>query len=129
MKTSCAKRILVVDDEEVVRSLCSRVLTPAGYAVETAADGREALDRFEQEPFDLVLTDQCMPGDLDGLKLGQLIKQRYPQTQIILMTAFPAVDSAVEMLRIGASDYLIKPFGPSELLGRLRSCLSRSSGH
>ncbi len=128
MNASCAKRILVVDDEEVVRSLCLRLLMPAGYSVETAANGDEALERLDQQPFDLVLTDLCMPGDLDGLKLGQIIKQRFPQTQVILMTAFPAVDSAVEMLRIKASDYLIKPFDQAELLERVKACFSRVSG-
>lgn len=124
MPGTCSKRILVVDDEEVVRSLCARLLAPLGYIVEVAADGREALERFDQQPFDLVLTDHRMPGNLDGLKLGQAVKRRAPNTHVILMTAFPAVDAAVQMLRMGAADYLIKPFVQEELLARVQSCLA-----
>jgi DNA-binding NtrC family response regulator len=118
-------RILVVDDEEVVRSLCARVLTPLGYGVETAADGSQALAWFEKQTFDLVITDYRMPGELNGLELGHTIKGRYPDTLIILMTAFPAVDNAVEMLRMGASDYLIKPFEQAELVRCVKSCFAK----
>ncbi|OGR88990.1 MAG: hypothetical protein A2992_07145 [Elusimicrobia bacterium RIFCSPLOWO2_01_FULL_59_12] len=119
------QHILIVDDEEVVRSLCSRLLAPLGYPVETAADGRQALACLEKQPFDLVITDYSMPGDLDGLALGHAIKQLFPNTQIILMTAFPAVDTAVEMLRMGACDYLIKPFDPAELIRCVKACFAK----
>jgi len=125
MEVSAQKRILVVDDEEVVRSLCTRLLTPLGYSVETAPDGPQALKCFEKQAFDLVLTDYRMPGGMNGLELGQSIKQKFSQAQIILMTAFPAVDTAVEMLRMGATDYLIKPFNPSELLKCVKSCFAK----
>jgi DNA-binding NtrC family response regulator len=118
-------RILIVDDEQVVRSLCSRLLTPLGYTVETAENGRQALACFDPEPFDLVVTDYRMPGDLNGLELGQAIKERFPQTQVILMTAFPAVDTAVEMLRAGAHDYLIKPFEPAALIRSVKGCFEK----
>lgn len=127
MEQLAYQRILIVDDEEVVRSLCSRLLTPLGYPVETAADGRQALACLEKQPFDLVITDYKMPGDLDGLELGLLIKRRFPGTQIILMTAFPAVDTAVEMLRMGAHDYLIKPFEQAELIRCVKTCFAKPS--
>src|SRR5882724_12667164 len=116
------KRILVVDDEATVRTICSRVLTPLGYRIETAENGDAALVRFEHEPFDLVITDYRMPGVLNGLGLCQAVKRRNPDTFVIVMTAFPAVDSAVETMRAGGMDYLIKPFDQAELIRRVRSC-------
>ena len=127
MEEMVPKRILIVDDEEVVRSLCTRVLSPLGYAVESAANGDQALALTAEMPFDLVITDYRMPGVLDGLELGRIIKQRRPGTQIILMTAFPAIDNAVRMLRIGASDYLVKPFEKSELLECVDACFAKPS--
>ena len=127
MEQSPSRQILIVDDEEVVRSLCSRLLTPLGYSVETAADGHQALACLEKQFCDLVITDYRMPGGLDGLELGHAIKRRYPNTQIILMTAFPAVNTAVEMLRIGAYDYLIKPFDPAELIRCVKACFAKPS--
>ena len=127
MEQRLPQRILIVDDEEVVRSLCSRLLTPLGYPVETAADGHQALACLEKQPFDLVITDYSMPGGLDGLALGHAIRRRFPNTQIILMTAFPAVNTAVEMLRMGACDYLIKPFDPAELIRCVKACFAKPS--
>ena len=119
------KRILVVDDEEPVRTICSRMLTPLGYRVDTVENGDLALSLLERQPFDLVITDYRMPGQLNGLALGHAIKQLFPLTQIILMTAFPAVDTAVETLRLGGLDYLIKPFNQSELIRRVQICFSK----
>src|ERR1019366_3061535 len=93
-------RILVVDDEESVRTVCSRMLKPLGYTVQTAANGEEALAHFKEQPFDLLITDFQMPGVYTGLALARLIKERFPQTQIILITAFPAVDMALQKLRL-----------------------------
>ncbi len=119
------KRILVVDDEEPVRVICSRILTPLGYKVETVENGDLALSLLERQSFDLVITDYRMPGELNGLTLGHAIKQLFPHTQIILMTAFPAVDTAVETLRMGGLDYLIKPFDQSELIHRVQTCFAK----
>jgi DNA-binding NtrC family response regulator len=121
------KRILVVDDEEPVRVICSRMLTPLGYQVETVENGDLALTLLERQSFDLVLTDYRMPGELNGLMLGHAIKQLFPLTQIILMTAFPAVDTAVETLRMGGLDYLIKPFDQTELIHRVQACFTKPS--
>jgi len=123
------KRILVVDDEEPVRTICMRMLTPLGYTVETAVNGEQALSRFDKEAFDLVITDYRMPGDINGLALGRAVRERSPHTQIILMTAFPAVDTAVETLRMGALDYLIKPFDQTELIHRVQACFAQPSIH
>jgi DNA-binding NtrC family response regulator len=116
------KRILVVDDEETVRSICSRMLTPLGYHVDTVENGELALTLLERQSYDLVITDYRMPGELNGLALGHAIRQLFPKTQIILMTAFPAVDTAVETLRMGGLDYLIKPFDQAQLIHRVQTC-------
>jgi two-component system response regulator HydG len=121
------KRILVVDDEEPVRAICVRMLTPLGYTVETAADGDQAIAYFEKQPFDLVITDYRMPGTLNGLALGHAVKERVPRTRLILMTAFPAIDTAVETLRLGAFDYLVKPFDQTELVQRVKACFAKQS--
>jgi two-component system response regulator AtoC len=127
MGEALQKRILVVDDEESVRTICSRMLTPLGYSVETVETADLALARLEMEPFDLVITDYRTPGELNGLTLGHAIKQLFPRTQIILMTAFPAVDTAVETLRMGGLDYLIKPFDRTELIRRVKVCFGDPS--
>jgi DNA-binding response OmpR family regulator len=118
------KAILVVDDEEVVRALCCRLLIPMGYSVESAADGRQALILCQDKPFDLVLTDYSMPGGLNGLDLGREIKRQF--VRIIFMSAFPEMGTTVEMLRIGASDCLVKPFDKTELLSRVKHCLEKT---
>lgn len=127
MEEMVPKRILIVDDEEVVRSLCTRVLSPLGYAVQSAENGDQALALTAEMPFDLVITDYRMPGGLDGLELGDRVRHRYPNTRIILMTAFPAIDNAVRMLRMGASDYLIKPFEKTDLIQCVQSCFAKLS--
>jgi DNA-binding NtrC family response regulator len=119
------KRILVVDDEEPVRAICARMLTPLGYAVETEVNADRAIVRFKERPFDLVITDYSMPGEMNGLTFGQAVRAHSPHTQIILMTAFPAVDTAVATLRMGAFDYLVKPFDQKELLQRVQACFAQ----
>src|SRR5579862_9593684 len=105
MAEGSPKKILIVDDEEPVRTVCSRMLSRLGYAVETAINGDQAIVQIQKQSFDLVITDYCMPGVMNGVALGQAIRQIAPQTLLILMTAFPAVDTAVEMIRMGAHDY------------------------
>jgi two-component system response regulator AtoC len=127
MNAIAKKRILIVDDEEPVRTICVRTLAPLGHSLAVAADADEALAYCEKEIFDLVITDYRMPGTMDGLVLGQTIKRRSPETQIILMTAFPAVDTAVGTLRMGALDYLVKPFDQKELIDCVNDCFLKQS--
>jgi DNA-binding NtrC family response regulator len=118
-------RILVVDDEETVRAICVRMLSPLGYAVDTAASGVEAMRLLERQPFDLLITDYRMPGGFNGLEVAQAMKVHSPEVKIILMTAFPALDTAVETLRLGAMDYLVKPFDQSELIRCVGACFPK----
>ena len=109
------KRILVVDDEESLRRVTQAQLEQAGYRVVTAANGCEALEVLEKAPQDLLLADLMMP-KLSGLELLKRTRADYPETIVILVTAFATVESAVEAMKIGAYDYITKPVHPDALL-------------
>ncbi len=106
--------ILVVDDEGANRYSVSKTLQRVGYVVNEAASGEEALDTMDKQHFDVVLTDIRMPG-LDGVELLRRIKEQAPDTIVILMTAYASLGTAVEALRLGAHDYLIKPSSSQDI--------------
>lgn len=108
-------KILVVDDEEVVRHSHIRTLASMHCTVEVVRDGSEALEVMEQRPVDVVLLDLRMPG-MDGMSVLKTIKQRWPDTEVVIITGYPTVDSAKEAVRLGAYDYLSKPVGPDEVI-------------
>jgi CheY-like chemotaxis protein len=102
------RRILVVDDEEMVRDLLTRFLNDRGYQAAEAADGAQALELFRSQPFDLVLSDVRMPG-LSGLQLLQAVKEVNPRIPVILISGFGEVETVVEALKAGAENFLAKP--------------------
>jgi two-component system response regulator HydG len=106
--------IMVVDDEEIVRESLFHWFKKYGHVVETAASGFEALDKLETHPFQLLFVDIKMPG-MDGIELLEKVKAEYPDTMVIIITAYGSIESAVKAMRIGASDYLLKPFKPDQL--------------
>ncbi|MGD9368539.1 MAG: sigma-54 dependent transcriptional regulator [Desulfobacteraceae bacterium] len=106
--------IMVVDDERIVRESLYHWFNKGGYTVETAASGREALEKLAQYPFELLFVDIKMPG-MDGLALLEKVKAEYPRTVVIIITAYGSIESAVEAMKMGASDYLMKPFKPDYL--------------
>jgi len=108
-------RLLVVDDEEPQRVMLGNILKRAGFEVQAASDGEEALESLERGAYDLVLTDQRMP-KMDGLELLERVRKLSPQLPVVLMTAFGTVSTAVEAMKRGAADYLTKPFERDELL-------------
>lgn len=110
-----AGRILVVDDEPVVVKSCERILTPEGYAVESALNGVEAIAKLGGDSFDLVITDLKMP-DIDGLELIRWIRNSRPDTGIVVITGFPSQESIKEALSLRILDYLPKPFSPALLI-------------
>ncbi|RMF84737.1 MAG: sigma-54-dependent Fis family transcriptional regulator [Nitrospinota bacterium] len=107
-------RILVVDDESSQREILQGFLEKAGWEVETAGSGPEALDLLRQRSFALCLIDYRMPG-MSGLELLQQIRQRYPDVTVVIITAYGSIDSAVEAMKRGAYDYLTKPIDLDEL--------------
>jgi DNA-binding NtrC family response regulator len=107
-------RILVVDDELNICRSCTKVLKRMGYEVEFALNGYDALKMMDVEPFDIIITDLKM-SSLGGMEVLRRVKEAYPGTQVIVMTGYASVSSAVEVMKMGALDYLPKPFTPDEL--------------
>jgi DNA-binding NtrC family response regulator len=117
-------RILVVDDEDIVRTSCSRTLSPEGYEVRLAKNGVEGLKIANEERFDLVLTDLKMP-DMDGIEVLRIIKEKWPETEVIIVTGYQTVDTAVKAIKLGAYDYIEKPFTPDALISAVDDALTR----
>ncbi len=109
-----AANVLVIDDDESIRDSCSQVLEKEGHSVKTAKDGNEGLKLFKKEFFHLVLLDLKLPG-IDGMEVLTRIKEQDPNTSVIIITGFASIESAVEAMKRGASEYLAKPFSPTEL--------------
>ena len=102
-------RILVADDEQVLCDLITKVLSREGYTVETAGDGDEALKKAMESEFDLLLLDIIMPGK-DGIEVLRAIKEKQVTLAVILMTAHARIETAIEGIKLGADNYLLKPF-------------------
>lgn len=109
------ERILVVDDEESMREFLSVVLSKEGYSVRAVGSGKEALEVLARENFALLISDLRMP-EMSGLELVALARKRHPQLAVIVITAFASLESAIEALRLGALDYIMKPFQVDEIL-------------
>lgn len=117
--------ILVVDDEGAIRYSVSKTLERVGYRVITASSGEEALDLMERQDFDVVLTDIRMPG-ISGVDLLAMIREKSPDIVVILMTGYASLGTAVESLRLGAHDYLIKPSSSEDIRESVRRGMERS---
>ena len=115
--------ILIIDDEPQLRKTLARILQQAGFDVTTAENAEQGLDFLKNNNFDLVFTDLRMPG-LQGLDALKTIHTNNPSLPVVLFTAQPDVNSAVEALRYGATDYLLKPLKPDVIIERARSILS-----
>jgi two-component system response regulator MprA len=116
--------ILVVDDDAPIRRMLDRTLSAEGYAVETAADGGEALAAVERSAPDLVVLDVGLPG-VDGLAVSRRLRAKGLAVPVLLLTARDSVPDRVAGLDAGADDYLVKPFATEELLARVRALLRR----
>ncbi len=117
-------KILVVDDEEVTRLSLAEILSLEGYQVASARSGEEALQKLEKETFDLVLADLVMK-EVDGLQVMEAAKKLSPETVVIMLTAYGTLESAIQAMRQGAYDYLIKPCGAQEIVASVESGLAR----
>ncbi len=116
------QRLLLVDDDEVFLRPLHRTLELAGYEVLPVQSGEEALDTLKLEDVDLVLTDRRLPG-MDGVALVRQVKTDHPDLAVVVMTAYGTIESAVEAMRLGAEDYLVKPFETAEMLLVIRRAI------
>src|SRR3954468_12238570 len=117
-------RILLVDDEQSIQTLLSYPLRKDGYEVVQAVDGREALDRFAEQAFDLVVLDVMLP-QLDGLEVCRRLRARSPVPIIMLTAKSEEIDKVVG-LELGADDYITKPFSMREFRSRVKAALRRA---
>ncbi len=115
MGNSSSLEILIVEDNASVRNAIASLLRKCGYSVEAVNDGASAIGRLNQKFFDLVLSDYRM-GDIDGIELLRQIKQQWPATEVVIITAFGTIARGVEAIKLGAFDYMTKPFDPEQLL-------------
>ncbi len=106
--------ILVVDDEKSVRLMLTSMLKPLGYEVKTAVNGEDALKRLAEADFDLILLDLRMPG-MDGLTVLRRVAELRPDIQVVIVSAYGTVECAVEAIKLGAVDFIQKPFAPQEI--------------
>lgn len=121
-------QMLVVDDQEAIREVCLTLGQEMGCRSTGVARGQEALARLEEEPVEVLITDIRLP-DMNGLDLLKQVKQRWPATQVLIMTAYGSVASAVEAMKLGALDYITKPFETEEMRLLLQGCLRRLQRH
>ncbi len=118
--------ILIVDDEPEMRAALSHALNRSGYSVESASNGHEALEKIKKDVFGMVITDMKMP-EMSGMQVLEEVKKMSPQIPVIMMTAFGTIDNAVEAMKVGASDYIIKPFSTEILEETIRKVCEKSN--
>lgn len=111
--------ILVVDDDPVIRRLLQQRLQKENYQVQVARDGHEASEMLSGQSFDVVLTDLMMPGGIGGIEVLEIAKSLYSNIEVVLITAHSSVDTAVQAMKKGATDYLEKPINFDELFLKL----------
>lgn len=117
--------ILIIDDEASLRQTLARILQRAGYEVTTAVDAKEGLALISEHTFDLVYSDIRMP-DMSGLEFLKVIHAKFPELPVVLFTAQPDLNSAVEAVRSGATDYLMKPLKPQTVIDRTNAILEKN---
>src|SRR5687768_1315055 len=116
------RRILIVEDDDIFLRPLQRSLEVAGYEVLTRPSGEDALELLKNDDVDAVLTDKRLPG-MDGVEVVRRLKAEHPEATVVIMTAYGNIDSAVESMRLGAADYLVKPFEVAELLIVIRQAI------
>ena len=119
-------RILVIDDEEIIHHSLRKILGRKGHEVETVLSAAEGLDRMYTQPYDLVITDLMMP-EMNGIGLLEQMKKDAIELPVLMITGYPTISTAVKALRLGAVDYLAKPFTRQELLAPVSRALRRST--
>ena len=122
------KKILIIDDELIIRTSCERTLAPKGYMVTSASSGAEGLACLEKEDFSVVLLDFKMP-DMDGMEVLKKIHASWPSSRVIIITGYSMVDTAVRALRSGAYNYIEKPFTPDKILSAVKEAFDDLEGN
>ncbi len=117
-------RVLVVDDEESVRNLLQRILGEAGYDVVTAANGQEALDKVSELSIGVVFLDVKMPG-MSGMEVLQQITTNWPETCVVMATAVADTQTAIDAMKMGAYDYIIKPFNRDDVVQKVQEAIEK----
>lgn len=120
------ENVMIVDDEEDIVQLMSETLHHWGYNPITAMDGEEALEKFHENPIDVVISDLRLP-KMDGVKLLDKVKDMDQSTEVILFTGYPEVNSAIDAMKSGAFDYLVKPVDLRELKLKVERALERKN--
>ena len=118
--------LLIVDDELGMRQFLTHLLQREGHTVRLAENGQEAMTQMREQAPDLIISDIRMP-DMDGVDLLRAAKELLPEVEVIMMTAYGTVESAVEAMKLGAFDFITKPFAPEEMHLRVRNALERRS--
>jgi DNA-binding response OmpR family regulator len=119
------KRVLIVDDERNIRLTVARALEPLDIEIDEAVNGEEALEKLGSRKHDLMLLDLRLPG-IDGLEVLRRLRQARRQTRVLIITAYGTVDGAVEAMKLGAVDFVQKPFAPEEIRGLVAAALRRA---
>ena len=119
-----AEKVLVVDDEEVIRDVCAQILTNEGYEVATASSGKQALRMVSEITYDAVVTDIMMP-DMSGLELLEILRSTNLDVCTIVITGLGTFDMATQSDRLGAREFVVKPFTPDELSEAVRKALGK----
>ena len=112
------KKILIIDDEAIIRMSCERSLQAEGFSTGVASGGREGLEMIEKEKYDVVLLDLKMP-DMDGMEVLSNIKSSWPDIHVIMISGYSTVDTAVQALRCGAVNFIQKPFSPDTIISAI----------
>jgi len=116
-------KVLIIDDEDIVRVSCQRILVPEGYEVKSTKSAAEGLSLLARDPVDVVLTDLKMP-DIDGMQVLKKVKEGWPDIEVIMITGYQTINTAVEAIKLGAFDYIEKPFTPSAIVEAIDKAIS-----
>ena len=122
------EKILIVDDEQTVCNSVKKILSRKGYEVDDSLNVEEAIDKINKTSYDLVITDLMMP-KTSGMELLEIVKENYPELDVIMITGYASIDSAVKATKLGASDYLPKPFTSNELTDITKKVLYKKKAH
>ena len=117
-------KILIIDDEVLIRESLQADLNHVGYETGTADNGEAALAELDQDNYDLIITDLMMDG-ISGIELIGMVKEKDPTLPVIIITGYGELGSAIEALRLGTVDYLLKPYNTDELMLRINNCLEK----